>query len=849
MKIIHELINLGKGIYGDGYTQITTDDLLKIYDQREAATSGGGSTTGITTTNGHVILDGNGSIMTQQPNLRFNRMIVTNDNVNSQTIVTRPPSIILSTTPPLNPLQGDEWINSNTWKTYVYYDSYWVEQSRTGLGDQLFKPVLNSYISQSVMIADQGSQLSGYLYYDGTSYWEYLGTTTGTISDYRAFGGVVDIGFGLSYDILGKIQLGEKTNDGERVINIDDFEVGEFGNRSFKIENTDATLSLGLFDDPAEKGFYFYSFLPNGDDYVDLTIGGGNVSILRAILDNSVQKTQEISFKNRSNLSTMVVRDEINLKGFENEGDYEPNFTARSLVTKQYVDVALSGSTTILAGIGLSKSISTISLGDNTTLFYTDTPTVKDFFLYQIGTSNLTSLYSGFGVTSPTLGEAGFAATNAAGSRGAEIKVEYNSASPNPLARIQINNGSGLFNIISSDETTGYRVRDDIKTIGLVYHANYFTNGSLNDRWIPDWGAVKGYADTAGSGINKVSYNIADSKNATERNQARVNIGSTSATPQIIATAGAINDLAVTSNSLVFTGTSVVLSGIVAGLDGEEIAILNASGTNLELLSQSILSSANNRFASGVVVPNLSIVRLKYRTTTARWVLENVGINDGRYLRKDVADTKTGNLTMITGNLQIQAGSTGRLDWVTASTSSNGDGSIRLGENGVEAFRIGRDNVTVRGFSVPQFSRPVYFYDLVEWRTGGLFGTNTAQMNTATGRMWHARSGNFNESVRRDELYLNFSETVATTGTVDNLSINNQTKLLILTGANDLTGIVPVDNTRLLRIEARGGARIIRDQSTSSTDVNRFAIGADLTINDGEVYQFIYTNSRWRRVL
>ena len=137
---------------------------------------------------------------------------------------------------------------------------------------------------------------------------------------------------------------------------------------------------------------------------------------------------------------------------------------------------AAIGGGSVGAGIGLSKPASNILLGDNTTLFYTDTPTVKDFFLYQVGTGNLTSLYSGFGATSATLGEAGFAATNSAGSRGAEIKAEYDSASPNPFAKIQINSGTGLFNVFSSDQTTGYRVRDDIHQRGLVEHADYSAN-------------------------------------------------------------------------------------------------------------------------------------------------------------------------------------------------------------------------------------------------------------------------------------------------------------------------------------------------------------------------------------
>ena len=347
MKIIHELINLGKGIYGDGYTQITTDDLLKIYDQREAATSGGGSTTGITTTNGHVILDGNGSIMTQQPNLRFNRMIVTNDNVNSQTIVTRPPSIILSTTPPLNPLQGDEWINSNTWKTYVYYDSYWVEQSRTGLGDQLFKPVLNSYISQSVMIADQGSQLSGYLYYDGTSYWEYLGTTTGTISDYRAFGGVVDIGFGLSYDTQGNIQLGFEDYAGNRTIQLTDWEDSSLAEIVIKTDDGVVYQNLSKFSE-SQTQFYtnIYNNVGLGTAQFSISTNGNSSTVL--LSRGSNLGSQNVLFSQAAEGYLMRITDTINSKGLEYISDYESNFTARSLVTKQYVDNALSGSTSSL---------------------------------------------------------------------------------------------------------------------------------------------------------------------------------------------------------------------------------------------------------------------------------------------------------------------------------------------------------------------------------------------------------------------------------------------------------------------------------------------------------------------
>ena len=322
---------------------------------------------------------------------------------------------------------------------------------------------------------------------------------------------------------------------------------------------------------------------------------------------------------------------------------------------------------------------------------------------------------------------------------------------------------------------------------------------------------------------NKVSYNQSDNKNATERNQARTNIGVTSMAPQVISTTGAINDLVITSNSLVFSGSSVVLSGITAGLDGEEVTIMNVNSVSLSILSQSTLSSAGNRIIGEVTIPQWSIVRLKYRTTTNRWVLENVGINDSRYVRKDISDTKIGNLVFLRGGSQFI-----RIRPVFPQ-NDYGEGCFEfLNFNSLSADTLFR------------------FFSSTNVMTFGILANGNGRM---TGRFEQARSNSNNTSTRRDELYLNYSQTVATVGTINNLPINADCKLLILTACDDLTGVVFVDNTRLLRIEARGISPIIRNQSASSTAANRFALGADLTINDGEVYQFIYTNSRWRRVL
>jgi len=126
-KIIHEIIDLGKGIYGAGYSQITNDNLLKIYDDN--VTNNGGGTIIDDSIDGHVIIDSANNQMFQQPKLKFDRMVVTNDNVNQRTIVSRPAPITISTSAPTNPLVGDKWVNNTTWKKYIYYDNFWVEET------------------------------------------------------------------------------------------------------------------------------------------------------------------------------------------------------------------------------------------------------------------------------------------------------------------------------------------------------------------------------------------------------------------------------------------------------------------------------------------------------------------------------------------------------------------------------------------------------------------------------------------------------------------------------------------------------------------------------------------------
>jgi hypothetical protein len=341
---------------------------------------------------------------------------------------------------------------------------------------------------------------------------------------------------------------------------------------------------------------------------------------------------------------------------------------------------------------------------------------------------------------------------------------------------------------------------------------------------------------TAGPDPNKVSYNVADLKTATEKNQARVNIGSTSSTPQIITSSGNINDLAKTSNFLVFTDNAVKnLTGILAGTDGEELIIYNDSTGNLLVFNENSNSSVNNQIkTTPFTLTSNQYALFKYKTGINKWVFADLNL----YLKKNVPETGTLDLNTGTGEAVFR---TTRAD--TASNSifriinSLDIDLFRMEADGSVNFRIRRNAGLWRILN--RDGNPV-----VTISTGGLITFTSGIIS---------RSVNSERTVRRDELPFNYPETVATAGTINNLALDNEgVKLLILTLADDLTGVVPVTtNTgRELKIEGRNaGGVIIRHDSASSTAANRFSLpgATDLTIANGEVYTFIYTNSRWRR--
>jgi hypothetical protein len=182
---------------------------------------------------GHIIQD-TGVNMPDRLHLDFRRMIVRDNPLLNSTEVIRPPSVFVGTDPPTYELlPGDEWIDSSTWKKYIWYEGYWVETGKVDCNNyineitpsstflQLFDtpssyvgsegyvvtvngtangltfvpasfdsgfdipPVHISYQSTIDMVLGQSTHVSGYIYYDGKDYWEYLGGRESTILNYR----------------------------------------------------------------------------------------------------------------------------------------------------------------------------------------------------------------------------------------------------------------------------------------------------------------------------------------------------------------------------------------------------------------------------------------------------------------------------------------------------------------------------------------------------------------------------------------------------------------------------------------------------------------------------------------
>lgn len=336
-----------------------------------------------------------------------------------------------------------------------------------------------------------------------------------------------------------------------------------------------------------------------------------------------------------------------------------------------------------------------------------------------------------------------------------------------------------------------------------------------------------------------VSYEQLQGRSAAQKAKARTNIGSTASIPQPVASAATLHNLARPSNLIIITGsTAATISGLVAGEDGEEVCIFNSSSQNVTIPANDTGSDVVNRFQHAITIPPNCPCFFKYRADLNRWTTYSA-LLDSRYMRKDVADTRTGTMTH---NGQVIINSANALVINTQEDGSASSNVVSISNtNGGGFFLQRRGSLTVRarGDSVTN-------YFILRLQNSSATPTTVFEVAATGSPKVSGRSEGFDFLTRRDELGINYPQTVPTAGTIHDLAINADTKLLILTAATDLTGIIAEEGRKIV-IYADGGDRIIRHENAGSGTINRFSIGTDITIPNGTWREFIKISNRWRR--
>ncbi len=293
-------------------------------------------------------------------------------------------------------------LNIATSDIKFYY--YWDGLTNSDIKELEAKaPVNGSYANQAAMIAAQATQVDQYIYYDGTSYWEYLGTTNGNITDYRRIDNPITLGFGLSFDLSGNLRLGNlnsNSNYTELDFSIPPSGVYDYNQYVVKAEELNKYLGEYEFyfdrDSTIDYWYIKHDLYTKSNSYITSTkltetylysrsgtaIPGetfAEVIVGASRINQSIPSTGEISirfntdFDASSSQKGIRVTDSVYNRGAYYSGDYEANFIARSLVTKQYVDTGLAGKQNALGFTpeNIANKSTLTTLGTSDTLYPT----------------------------------------------------------------------------------------------------------------------------------------------------------------------------------------------------------------------------------------------------------------------------------------------------------------------------------------------------------------------------------------------------------------------------------------------------------------------------------------------
>lgn len=350
-------------------------------------------------------------------------------------------------------------------------------------------------------------------------------------------------------------------------------------------------------------------------------------------------------------------------------------------------------------------------------------------------------------------------------------------------------------------------------------------------------------APGGGADSNAVHYNAADGKNATEKQQARDNIGLPTGVPTIMTLAASVNTLLRPTNLIVFEGHTAIRSilGMVAGEDGERCSFWNRGEYNLRV-SESIAAAPENRFNFSPVIlyevlPG-ELIEFSYNATQQRW---NFATGFEKYIRKDIAEIKYFGLEIkpaggaATNSLAISSGA-GRTI-ITGTRNGSHLTSLRFDNN---SLYMGNDKGSAAIFGVH-----IEANDTVHLgKTGN--GTNTAlptgyQVASNVGHYFYADASFFG---RTDRLL-----SITTAGAVNDLDTTGMSNVR-LTAATVLTGIMaPAVIGKRLTIQNDNSVPLdIPHQSTASIAANRLNLIGASTLSvppKGKVHLIYCTGSRW----
>jgi hypothetical protein len=371
-----------------------------------------------------------------------------------------------------------------------------------------------------------------------------------------------------------------------------------------------------------------------------------------------------------------------------------------------------------------------------------------------------------------------------------------------------------------------------------------------------------------GADTNAVHYNAADGKTASEKQQARDNIGSSAGIPQIVSDVGSgfLQPLNRTSNFIVFTDPDppvIALRYMTVDQDGAEVCIWNRSTKAIGCETSAFTAGAFETFVS-IAVGNFAIFR--YSTAIERWV--NIEVKT--FLRKDIADIHDGRFTnrgqlfiegvqpageflpnpivLIDQSNNAQLFMQGRNSSDVAVWWIEGTGLARFPNMRITDRRLAIGGIV--DFNAYCLGIRNWNVNAAIWRMENTAGTVVSFMYD-NGTIMHTRSSASDRSIRRDEQLLLYPITVTNAGTVHDLAETLGNFNYYLNACTEITGMAAGENGKSRVIQNHNTVDMVaRHENTGSIAANRYDIigGLDLTIPPGGIVEWTYlsTISRWR---